>query len=104
MSVLGTYFGGMIVDQLIFGMNIKRRVCIISPKIDQILDFILYNLNTNASVYDATGGYDKIVRKEINTIMDNQEYKRLMDYLKKTDPDAFVTVYSVNAVSSRGKK
>jgi len=30
LSVLGTYFGGMVVDHFIFGMNIKRRVCVIS--------------------------------------------------------------------------
>lgn len=32
LSVLGTYFGGMVVDHFIFGINIKRRVCIITPK------------------------------------------------------------------------
>ena len=104
LSVLGTYFGGMIVDHLIFGMNIKRKVCIISPKMEQILDFILHELHSGASVYDATGGYDRVVRKEINTIVDNQEYKRLMDYLRKTDPKAFVTVYSVNEINYQPKK
>ena len=104
LSVLGTYFGGMIVDQLIFGMNIKRKVCIISPKMEEILNFILHDLHSGASVYDAIGGYDKVVRKEINTIVDNQEYKRLMDYLRKTDPKAFVTVYSVNEISYQPKR
>ncbi len=32
LSVIGTYFGGIIVDHFIFGLNIKRRVCILSPK------------------------------------------------------------------------
>ena len=39
LSVLGTYFGGIIVDNFIFGLNIKRRVCIISPKLDEIVDY-----------------------------------------------------------------
>lgn len=30
LSLLGTYFGGMVVDHFIFGINIKRRVCVIS--------------------------------------------------------------------------
>ena len=45
-SVLGTYFGGLIMDHFIFGINIKRKVCIISPKVDEIVDFILHDLHS----------------------------------------------------------
>lgn len=103
LSVLGTYFGGIIVDHFIFGMNIKRRVCIISQKVDMIVDYILRDLHSGASLYDVVGAYDNVVRKEINTIVDKNEYRKLMDYVKKTDPDAFVTVYSVNEISYRPK-
>jgi len=103
-SVLGTYFGGLIVDHFIFGLNIKRRVCIISSKSDEITQFILKELHSGASLYDVTGAYDNVVRTEINAIVDNQEYKRLMDFAKKTDPKAFITVYSVNEISYQPKK
>lgn len=101
LSVLGTYFGGIVVDHFIFGLNLKRRVCIISPKVDDIIRFIVHDLGGNASVYTATGAYDGIARREIIAIVDSQEYKQLMVYLKRTDPDAFVTVYSVSNVSKR---
>lgn len=103
-SVMGTYFGGLVVDHFIFGMNIKRRVCILSPKTDEIVDFILHDLHSGASLYDLIGAYDKTVKREIITIVDNQEYRRLMDYMKKTDPKAFITVYSVNEISYQPKK
>lgn len=103
-SVLGTYFGGLVVDHFIFGLNIKRKVCILSPKVDEILDFILHDLHSGASMYDLIGGYDKKVRREIVTIVDKNEYRRLMDFVKKTDPKAFMTVYSVNEVNYQPKK
>jgi uncharacterized membrane-anchored protein YitT (DUF2179 family) len=103
-SVLGTYFGGMVVDHFIFGINIKRKVCILSPKVEQITQFILHDLHSGASMYDLIGAYDKSVRREVVTIVDNQEYRLLMDYVRKTDPKAFVTVYSVNEVSYQPKK
>ena len=103
-SLIGTYFGGMIVDHFIFGLNLKRRVCILSPKVEEITQFILHDLHSGASLYDATGAYDNVVRREIITIVDKQEYKRLMDYVRKTDPTAFVTVYSVNEISYQPKK
>ena len=101
LSVLGTYFGGMVVDHFIFGINIKRRVCIISPKVEEIVHFIVDEMGTNASLYNATGAYDGISRREVIAIVDNQEYKKLMAYMKRTDPDAFITVYSVSNVSKR---
>ena len=96
LSVLGTYFGGMVVDHFIFGINIKRRVCIISPKVDEIVSYILYELHSGASLNHTIGAYENVVRKEIITIVDKQEYRALMDYVRNVDPKAFVTVYSVS--------
>ena len=104
LSVLGTYFGGLMVDHFIFGLNIKRKVCIISPKVDEIVEFILHDLHSGCSLYDVIGAYDQITRREINVIVDKEEYRALMDYMKKTDPKAFMTVYSVNEISYQPKK
>lgn len=104
LSLLGTYFGGMITDHFLFGMNIKRRVCIISPKFEEILSFILHDLHSGATIYEGIGAYDRTVKKEIITIVDHQEYRKLMDYMRKTDPNAFMTVYSVNEINYVPKK
>ena len=104
LSVLATYFCGIIVDYFIFGLNIKRRVCILSEKFDDILGFILHDLHSGATIYEGIGAYNNQVRKEIITIVDKQEYRILMDYLKKTDPSAFITVYSVQEISYVPKK
>ena len=104
LSVLGTYFGGMVVDHFIFGMNIKRRVCIISSKLEEITQFILHDLHSGATLNPIIGAYNNKPIQEIITIVDNQEYRRLMDYMKKTDPQAFVTVYSVSHVICQPKK
>ena len=104
LSVLGTYLGGIAIDHFIFGMNIKRRVCILSPKFEEIIQFILHDLHSGATIYEGVGAYDRTVHKEIIAIVDNQEYKKLMDYMKKTDPTAFITVYSINEVNYQPKK
>ena len=96
LSLLSTYFGGMIVDRFIFGINLKRRVCIISKKTDEIVDFILYELHSGATLYDGIGAFDGTVHREINTIVDKHEYLKLMDHVREVDPNAFVTVYSVS--------
>ena len=102
-SVLGTYFSGIVVDKFIFGLNVKRRVCIISPKLDEIVDFVLHDLHSGATLYESIGAYGNVPRREAVVIVDKNEYRHLMDFLHKTDPAAFVTIYPVNEVLYRKK-
>ena len=104
LSVLGTYFGGMVIDHFIFGLDIKRRVCVISPKLDEIVNFILYDLHSGATINEIIGAYDKTPKKEVIAIVDKHEYRKLMDFIRATDPKAFVTVYSVSEMRYQPKK
>ena len=103
LGILGTYFNGIVLDHMIFGSNIKKRVCIISKKNDEILDFILYDLHSGATTYDAYGAYSGKKHKEINTVVDKNEYLKLMNFVTKVDPDAFMTIYAVNEMMYRPK-
>ena len=103
LSVLATYFCGIVVDYFIFGLNIKRRVCIISPKLDEIVNFILYDLHSGATLNEIIGAYDNTQRREVITIVDKNEYRKLMEFVRKTDPKAFVTVYSVSEIRYQPK-
>ena len=104
LSVLGTYVNGLILDHFIFGQNIKRRVCIVSlDHMEEIRQYILCTIGSGASLYEATGAYTMERHTEIITIVDKHEYQMLMDYLLKTDPAAFVTVYNVSSMRYRIK-
>ena len=96
LSVLGTYLNGIVLDHFIFDQSVKRRVCIVSEKSDEIRNFILKELHSGASVYRCIGALRMNEQEEIITIVSKSEYQQLMNYLQKTDPTAFVTVYKVN--------
>ena len=104
LSLLGTYFGGIIVDHFIFDNDIKRRVCVISPELDEIVDFVLHQLHSGATLNEIIGAYDHTPRTEMITIVDKQEFKRLMNHIREVDPNAFVTVYSVSEMRYRPKQ
>ena len=104
LSVLGTYFGGIVVDHFIFGFNIKRRVCVISQHLDQIVDFVLHDLHSGATLNEIIGAYDNTPRREMITIVDKDEYKKLMEFIRKVDDKAFVTVYAVSEMRYLPKK
>ena len=103
LSVLGTYLNGIVLDYFIFGSNIKRKVCILSAQEPQVLEFILDPLHSGATLYEAQGAYGSFSGREIVTIVDKNEYRQLMNYISRVDPDAFVTVYKVNEVVYKPK-
>lgn len=104
LSVLGTYFNGLVLDHFIFDHNIKRRVCIITGKEEELRRFIIEDLHSGATVYESYGAYNMQKRREIITIVDKVEYQKLMSYMNREDPQAFITVYTVSDMRYRPKK
>ena len=104
LSVLGTYFNGLVLDHFIFDNNIKRRVCIITGKEEELRRFIIEDLHSGATVYESYGAYNMQKRREIITIVDKAEYQKLMSYINREDPQAFITVYTVSDMRYRPKK
>ena len=96
LSILGTYFNGIVLDHFIFDHNIKRRVCIITPKEKELREFVIHELHSGATIYEAYGAYDMQKHNEIITIVDKNEYQKLMNFINKLDPKAFITVYNVS--------
>lgn len=96
LSILGTYFNGIILDYFIFDNNKKRRVCIITEKEEKLRQFIIKDLHSGATIYEAIGAYNLEKHNEIITIVDKSEYQRLMAFINKEDPKAFITVYNVS--------
>ena len=103
LSVLGTYFNGIVLDHFIFDNNIKRRVCIITGKEEELRRFIIEDLHSGATVYESYGAYNMQKRREIITIVDKAEYQKLMSYMNREDPQAFITVYTVSDMRYRPK-
>ncbi len=104
LSVLGTYFNGLVLDHFIFDHNIKRRVCIITKKEEELRQFIIHDLHSGATIYESIGAYNMEKRNEIITIVDKGEYQKLMNYMNREDPKAFITVYTVSDMRYQSKR
>lgn len=104
LSLLGTYFNGLVLDHFIFDHNIKRRVCIITKKEEELRQFIIHDLHSGAKIYESIGAYNMEKRNEIITIVDKGEYQKLMNYMNREDPKAFITVYTVSDMRYQPKR
>lgn len=103
LSILGTYLNGIVLDHFIFGQNIKRRVCIITRKEEELRQFIIHTLHSGATIYEAIGAYNMEAHNEIITIVNKSEYQKLMNFINREDPNAFITVYQVADMHYRPK-
>ena len=104
LSILGTYFNGIILDHFIFDHNKKRRVCIITEKEEALRQFIINDLHSGATMYEAIGAYNFEKHNEIITIVDKNEYQKLMNFINREDPKAFVTIYNVSSMHYQPKR
>ena len=104
LSILGTYFNGMVLDHFIFDNSIKRRVCIITEKEETLRQFIINDLHSGATMYEAIGAYNFEKHNEIITIVDKNEYQKLMNFINREDPKAFVTIYNVSSMHYQPKR
>ena len=95
LSVLGTYFSGIVLDYFIFDSNKKRRICIITKKEEALRKFIVNDLHSGATIYEAIGAYNFEKHNEIITIVDKSEYQKLMMFINREDSKAFITVYFI---------
>lgn len=104
LSILGTYFNGIVLDHFIFDHDMKRRVCIITEKEEELRKFIIEDLHSGATIYESIGAYNMQKRNEIIAIVDKAEYQKLMNYISREDPHAFITVYTVSDIRYQPKR
>lgn len=103
LSIIGTYLNGIVLDHFIFGLNSKKKICIISEKLEEIRSYIIHQLHSGATLYETIGAYDLQPHREIEVIVDKAEYTKLMNYIANVDKGAFVTVYTVHNIIYRPK-
>ena len=97
-SLIGTYMGGVLLDNFINGFHARKRVCVISKEYQELARYIVYDLNRGATMYEAFGGMSSEKRMEVVSVLEKYEYAKLIQYVHQIDPSAFITVSSVNEV------
>ncbi len=99
--LLGLLMKSFLVDSVIESINIRKKINIVSAEPELILDFIMKNLHRSATVYHAEGAYTHQQVKVITTILGRRQAMELRNFIRKTDPLAFISI--VNSSETIGK-
>ena len=79
-----------------------KQVEVISPAWDSITDDVTHTLNRSATIVDTVGGFLRNENKMLLIIVDNQQYGKLLDMIRKHDPQAFVVTTDVSDMHGQG--
>ena len=98
MGFIGTWLNGMMVDHFTAGLNARKRVCIITPRYRELQEFIVHDLVRGVTLYEVTGGYSNEKKVELETILTNEEFAKLMEKIRVEDIPVFMTSGRVSEI------
>lgn len=90
-GIIGTWLNGLAIDYFMSSLNRRKRVCIVSSEYDRIRKYIIEDLVRGCTLYDIKGGYSEAPGVEIQALLTQHEYGRLLEYLEKNHIHAFMT-------------
>ena len=97
-GLIGTWINGLALDYFTAGMNRRKRVCIISSRHEEIRKYIIEELERGCSLYNVTGGYNGHQNIEIQSLLTQNEFASLMDFMKTNDIHGFITAGNVSEI------
>ncbi len=97
-GLIGTWINGIVVDYFTASINKRKRVCIISSSHEILRKYIIEELDRGCSLYHVTGGYSGSENIEIQSLLTQDEFSRLMDFMKKNDIHGFITAGNVSEI------
>ena len=103
-SLLSVMMNGFAIDRIIDGFNSVKEVIIISERWEEILGYIINNIERGCTIFQGRGGYTKNNTNLIYAVVGRTEFIKLKTYIKEIDPRAFITISEAYDVLGEGFK
>ena len=93
---------GLLIDKVIDGFNTCKQVFIITSKADMVVNFINKDINRGCTVLNGKGGYTYSEVNIVYTVLSNNQFITLKNFIKENNPEAFITVNDSKEVLGLG--
>ncbi|MCB2299135.1 YitT family protein [Clostridium tagluense] len=103
-ALLGVIINGFTIDAVIAGMNICKKIEVVSSRGEEIKRYIIEELGRGATLYTAKGAYTNEEKEVITTVLGKKEFIKLKIYIKEIDKKAFIITYNVHEILGEGFK
>ena len=97
-GLIGTWMNSLALDYFMASVNKRKRICIVSDRNEEIRSYIVETLERGCTLYDVRGGYTGAQHTEIQALLTQDEFSRVMNFVKKNDIQAFITAGNVSEI------
>ena len=98
LGLIGTWMNGLALDYFMASVNKRKRICIVSERNEEIRAYIIDTLVRGCTLYDVRGGYTGAPHTEIQALLTQDEFARVMNFVKKNNIQAFITAGNVSEI------
>ena len=101
-SFTGLMAKTLVIDGVIENINLCKYFTIVCEDPAPICDFIHHKLNRSATLFTAEGTYSHTPRKVILTVMKRSQAVQLRNFIRRTDPHAFMMITNSSEIIGKG--
>ena len=95
---------GAVLDRVLKGFNTRKLMFIITNERQNIIDFVIKDLNRGVTSLPMEGEYTHNKAKMLYCIVTTGEMLALKNKIYEVDPKAFITIIDTSEVRGKGFK
>lgn len=101
-GVMGAFVSALLIDKIFVGTSESFIATIISDRYEEINQFVIHELDRSTTMINAIGGYSKGDKKMIRVVFGKKEYTQFIDFIRKIDPNAFISIAKAHEIRGEG--
>ncbi len=101
-SLLGLMLKSVLVDSAIESINRRKSFMVVTHNPEPVCDFIIHAMNRSATVWKGQGAYTHHDQYVILTALSRHQAMLLRNFLRKTDPHAFMLITNSSEIFGKG--
>ena len=96
------FISSSILDKVLNGFTSKKLLLILTEKEDEIINYVIKDMNRGITSLMAEGGYTQNQKKLLYVAVTTSQMISLKSKILRIDPSAFITIIDVSEVKGKG--
>ena len=101
-TLISMFAQGIVVDRVINGFNSKKLLLILTEKEEEIIKYVIKDMNRGDTSLVAEGEYTHELNKMLYIAVTSAQMVHLKNKILRIDPKAFITIIDVSEVNGKG--
>lgn len=101
-TLISMFAQGIVVDRVINGFNSKKLLLILTEKEEEIIKYVIKDMNRGVTSLVAEGEYTHELKKMLYIAVTSAQMVHLKNKILRIDPKAFITIIDVSEVNGKG--